>query len=184
MPAAPLTLTPALFPSLLGSHFHALPAPVKLAHSGRSVRLVGDSCITRGTTLLSRICAFFARLPPAHAHVETQVDIEVKPDGSEVWHRRFGKARMPGELSVGPGGLLREHLGAVRFDFLLTPDSQGFQWQVKRVAVFGLPLPAAWFSQVHAYSYGEAGSYRFLVHAQMPVAGLLVRYEGSLKPQC
>lgn len=171
-----------LFPSLLGPSFDALPAPVKLAHGGQPVRLLGQSTITRGTGWLSRICAFFARLPPAQADVETQVDIEVKSDGSEVWHRRFGQARMPGILSQGPAGLLRERLGAVRFDFHLAAEANGFRWHVKRVAVFGLPLPAAWFSAVHAYSYSEAGSYRFLVHAQMPLAGLLVRYEGSLEP--
>jgi len=171
-----------LFPSLLGGSFDALPAPVKWAHGGRPVRLLGSSCITRGTSWLSRVCAFFARLPPAHPCVETQVDIEVKPDGSECWYRRFGRARMPGYLSAGPAGLLRERLGAVRFDFLLTPDADGFRWHVKHVAVFGLPLPAKWFSAVHAYSYCEAGSYRFLVHAQIPLAGLLVRYEGSLEP--
>lgn len=170
-----------LFPSLLGSSFDALPAPVKLAHGGQSVRLIGMSKISRGTGLLSRICAFFARLPPAHPNVETQVDIEVKTDGSEVWHRRFGQARMPGVLSVGPAGLLRERLAAVRFDFRLIPDPQGFHWHVGRVAVFGLPLPARWFSDVHAYSYCEADSYRFLVHAQLPIAGLLVRYEGNLE---
>ncbi len=172
-----------LFPSVLGSRFDALPLPVKLAHGGQAVCLVGTSTITRGTGVLSRICAFFARLPPAHPCVETQVDIEVKPDGSECWHRRFGEARMPGRLSVGPSGLLRERLGAVRFDFLLTTDANGFRWQVKRVAVFGIPVPARWFSSVHAYSYCAQGSYRFLVHAQIPLAGLLVRYEGSLAPQ-
>ena len=167
---------------MLGSSFDALPLPVKLAHGGQPVCLLGTSTITRGTGLLSRVCAFFARLPPAHPCVETQVDIEVKSDGSECWHRRFGKARMPGYLSAGPAGLLRERLGAVRFDFLLTTDADGFRWQVKRVAVFGLRLPAQWFSSVHAYSYCEEGSYRFLVHAQIPFAGLLVRYEGSLAP--
>ncbi len=172
-----------LFPTLLGSSFAALPMPVQIAHSGQPVRLIGTSSITRGSAWLSRLCAFFARLPPANPYVETQVDIEVKPDGSECWHRRFGRARMPGYLSAGPAGLLRERLGAVRFDFLLTPDLQGFHWTVKRVAVFGLPLPARWFSAVHAYSYSKSGRYHFLVHAQIPLAGLLVRYEGSLEPQ-
>ena len=171
-----------LFPSLLGVSFDTLPASVQLAHGGRSVCLRGQSTITRGTGWLSRICAFFARLPPAQANVETQVDIEVKSDGSECWHRRFGQAHMPGMLSVGPHGWLRERLGAVRFDFLLAAELNGFRWHVKQVAVFGLPLPASWFSAVHAYSYSEAGSYRFLVHAQIPLAGLLVRYEGSLEP--
>ena len=148
----PISSAVRLFPSVLGSSFDALPLPVKLAHGGQPVCLLGTSTITRGTGLLSRVCAFFARLPPAHPCVETQVDIEVKS------------------------------LGAVRFDFLLTTDADGFRWQVKRVAVFGLRLPAQWFSSVHAYSYCEEGSYRFLVHAQIPFAGLLVRYEGSLAP--
>ena len=178
----PAKYTLKLFPSLLGASFDALPAPVKFAHGGQSVVLLGHSNIARGTGLLSRICAFLARLPPAQSNVETQVDIEVNSDGAERWTRRFGAARMPSQLSPGSDGLLRERLGAVRFDFLLTTDVNGIRWQVKKAAVFGLPIPAGWFSAVHAYSYAEAGSYRFLVHAQMPLAGLLVRYEGKLEP--
>jgi hypothetical protein len=61
-------------------------------------------------------------------------------------------------------------------------DANGFHWQVVHVAVFGMALPAVWFQKVHAYSYSDAVSYRFLVHAELPIAGLLVRYEGWLKP--
>ena len=154
-----------------------------MAHGGQCLSLHGQSDIIRGKALFSRICAFFARLPPAQSKVETQVHIQVNSDGSECWQRCFGQARMPSRLSFGPAGTLRERLGALRFDFRLTTDSNGIRWHVQKVAVFGLPLPARWFSEVHAYSYDAAGSYCFLVHAQMPLAGLLVRYQGSLEPE-
>ncbi len=171
-----------LFPTLLGERFDTLAPTVKLAHGGHSVRLLGRSNITRGSGLLSRFCAFFAHLPPAQTDVEIEVAIHVANDGSESWKRRFGSALMPAVLSIAPNGLLRERLGAVRFDFRLTPDANGFRWYVERFAAFGIPLPARWFRGVHAYSYSDAKNYRFLVHAELPIAGLLVRYEGWLTP--
>jgi hypothetical protein len=171
---------PGLFPALLGAQFATLPAEVRHVHSGQSLRLHGRATITRGQGWLSRFVGFCARLPAAAQAIATEVTIVTSPAG-EHWQRRFGRSKMPSRLSRGPNDLLRERLGLARFDFRLCVDASGFHWQVERVAALGIALPAAWFSGVRAYSFAQDGRYRFLVQAELPVVGFLVRYEGSLR---
>jgi hypothetical protein len=168
-----------LIPTLLGQAcFAAMPEAVRRVHGGQSGVWRGTSMIERGSGLISRVCGFFARLPRAAQQVETVVRIDVSSHG-EHWQRRFGDSLMPSRLSVHLG-LLRERLGPVRFDFLLVPELNGFRWQVKKVAVFGVPLPAVWFKQVHAFSFSNALGYAFEVSASLPVVGFIVRYRGNL----
>jgi Domain of unknown function (DUF4166) len=175
--------TSQLFASLLGKNFEALPTIVQQVHSGKTLMLTGTARVTRGPGLLSRLFALAARLPAAIDETPVQVHIERLSHLNESWQRQFGPSKMPSLLSGTPDGSIRERLGLVCFDFQLQTcaDLQGFDWIVKRVRVFGLlPMPASWFSEVRAKSYAEDGRYRFLVHAQMPIIGLLVRYEGDL----
>ena len=48
--------------------------------------------------------------------------------------------------------------------------------------VLGLPLPAGWFDGVHCREYEHDGRYVFQVEAALPLAGMLIRYEGWLEP--
>ena len=175
--------TTQLFATRLGKDFTALPTIVQRVHSGKTLTLTGTARITRGAGLLSRLFALASSLPAATDHTPVQVQIDALGHLKESWRRQFGRSRMPSLLSGASNGLLRERLGLVHFDFELRAcaDLQGFDWIVKRIRVLGfLPLPVSWFSEVHAKSYAENGHYRFLVHAQMPIIGLLVRYEGNL----
>lgn len=45
---------------------------------------------------------------------------------------------------------------------------------------FGLPLPRAWFRQVHASESERDGRYHFRVRAALPLIGTLVAYQGWL----
>ena len=48
---------------------------------------------------------------------------------------------------------------------------------------FGLlPLPAGWFEGVRCRECERDGRYAFLVEANLPLIGLVVRYEGWLAP--
>lgn len=86
-----------------------------------------------------------------------------------------------GSLNLSQQGkLLREKLGLLCFDFELAPDGSGFAWQIQRVSVLGVPLPAALFSGVFARSFAQGGVYQFEVSVNMPVVGLLVAYRGHL----
>jgi hypothetical protein len=137
--------------------------------------------VQRGTGVLSRLCGWLARLPPAAPFVPITVSITPRADGSQHWRRQFGAALMPSKLRADRSWL-REDLGALTFWFALRVHNEGIDWRVARVRVLRvLPLPARWFAQVHAWSgAGADGRYRFVVHAQLPLLGLLVRYSGWL----
>lgn len=57
----------------------------------------------------------------------------------------------------------------------------GLSWRLMRVRAFGLPLPRGWFAGVRAREFEYEGRYHFDVAAQLPWAGLLVRYRGWLE---
>lgn len=174
-PSAPL-----LFPSLLGARFEALPPRVRALHLHRGVqRRAGEVAVERGAGWLSRVCAWATRLPPAGSG---PIDVEiVAVPGAERWTRRVAGHAMPSRLWARDG-LLCERLGLVTFGFRLHVEDDAIVWRVARVRVFGLPLPARWFQGVGARESQRDDRYHFDVAATLPVAGLLVRYRGWLRP--
>lgn len=175
-------MNPSVFQQVLGAEFYHLAPEVKQLHARQGeFAYQGDTTIVRGTGWLSRLCGWAARLPPAMVHAETSVRFTAGP-GHEVWQRQFGDARMRSRLWAADG-LLYERLGVVRFGFHLYRKDDALHWAVHRADLFGvLPLPAAWFDAVRSREFARDGRYHFDVRASLPVAGLLVRYEGSLEP--
>jgi hypothetical protein len=170
-----------LFRRLLGTdRFDGLPAPLRSLHlRGGSAIWRGEVEVTRGTGLLSRLCAWATRLPrTGRGPIEVEI---VAADGRERWTRHIDGHAMRSRLWAGDG-LLNERLGLVTFGFSLSSRSDDIVWTVARVRVLGvLPMPAAWFSQVHAReSAADDGRYRFEVAAALPLAGPLVHYRGWL----
>ncbi|MFC5577236.1 DUF4166 domain-containing protein [Lysobacter niabensis] len=173
---APSTL---VFPSLLGAQFEALPPLVQALHLHEGVQqLAGEVDVERGRGLLSRVCAWATRLPPAGTG-PIAVEITAMP-GVERWTRHVAGHAMPSRLWVRDG-LLCERLGLVTFGFRLHVEADAIVWQVVRVRVFGLRLPAAWFEGVSARESQRDDRYHFEVAAALPLAGPLVRYRGWLR---
>lgn len=178
----------ALFPTLLGVDFDALPAPVRRLHLRVGAACyAGEVKVERGRHPLAQLCAWATRLPAAGSG-PLQVEI-VAADGREAWTRRIGGRAMPSRLRAGRGamtGLLCERLGLVVFGFALSvesgPDGAQIMWRVRTLRVFGLlPLPAGWFAGVEARESADAqGRYCFDVLAALPLVGLLVHYRGWL----
>ena len=172
-PSAPL-----LFPSLLGAHFGALPPLVRALHlqEGRQL-LAGEVEVERGTGWFSRLCAWTTRLPPAgRGPIADEI---VAMPGSEHWTRRVAGHAMKSRLWASDG-LLCERLGLVTFGFRLGVEDDALVWRVARVQALGVPLPVAWFRGVGARESVREGRYAFDVVAHLPLAGLLVRYRGTL----
>lgn len=168
-----------LFARLLGESFDALPSPLRILHlrSG-TARWPGEVEVIRGRSLLSRLCAWATRLPPAGTGpIEVEI---VVGDGRERWTRHVAGHAMRSRLRA-VGGLLDERLGLVDFRFRLASVDRDIVWTVAGVRVFGLlPLPVAWFSQVRAREFADGERYRFEVVAALPLGGLLVHYRGWL----
>ncbi len=163
---------------MLGDAYARLPTTVATLHARDGERrYAGEVDVVRGTTLLSRLCAAATRLPP-QGRGRIDVDIVANRHG-EAWTRHVAGHAMHSRLRAS-GGLLREQLGLVTFDFRLTVDGVGLHWIVDTVRVFGLRLPRRWFDGVAAREYEDDRRYRFDVRASLPLAGLLVHYRGWL----
>lgn len=169
-----------LFRALLGGEaFDALPPTLVALHRAHGLqRYVGEVEVARGAGLLSRLCAAATRLPIAGTE---PITVEIDAQGlRETWTRHVGRHAMRSRLRAGDG-LLLERLGLVEFGFRLAVDAGAITWTVRRVRVLGvLPLPLGWFRQVHARESERDGRYCFDVSADLPLAGLLVRYRGWL----
>jgi Domain of unknown function (DUF4166) len=175
---AAVSRTP-LFPTLLGDRFAALALPVRRLHEAAGARrYLGHASVERGAGPLGRLAATMASLPPASAKTDLAVDIETLGD-AERWTRHFGTHAMRSTLRQD-GELLCERLGPAHFHFELVVRDGALLWIVRRVAVLGTPLPVRWFAGVAAREFAEDGAYRFDVAAALPLAGLLVRYRGTL----
>lgn len=174
-----MVVNASLFAQLLGPAFDTLPGSVQRLHlRGGQATYSGHVSVARGTRLLSRLCAWATRLPPA-GDGPIHVDIEAF-ERSEQWTRRVGCHAMRSRLWAAEG-LLRERLGLVTFGFQLGTDDSHLTWRVVRVRALGVPLPARLFSGVSACE-GEAqdGRYTFDVSATLPLIGPLVHYQGWL----
>lgn len=169
-----------LFRQLLGADaFDALPVPVQRLHLQQGHRSYhGNVRVTRGSGLIARLCAWATRLPPAGTG---PITVEIVSDArGERWTRHVGRHAMASKLWAREG-LLSERLGLVTFGFRLQARHGGIDWIVQRVHVLGaLPLPASWFSRVCARESAEGARYQFDVRAALPLAGLLVHYQGGL----
>ncbi|HEV8695671.1 MAG TPA: DUF4166 domain-containing protein [Lysobacter sp.] len=167
-----------LFPQLLGVAFDALPTTVRALHTREGVqRYRGSVEVERGNGLLSRLCAWATRLPPAW---QGPITVEIAAiEACEHWTRIVACHAMRSRLWAGDG-LLCERLGLVTFGFRLGMENKSIVWRVARVRALGIPLPAAWFGGVTACESERGGRYNFDVAARLPLAGLLVHYRGSL----
>ena len=168
-----------LFQLVLGDDFDRLPPRVRRLHARDDRRVYrGAAHVARGGGWLSRVIGAAASLPPAGD--STQVDVVIEPwRGGERWTRQFGDARMRSRLWTS-GGLLRERLGLVTFDFKLGIEGDALVWRVIGAHGLGVPLPSSLFGRVVARECERDGRYRFEVSAELPVVGLLVHYSGWL----
>ena len=170
----------AMFRHLLGANaFDALPMPLQRLHLQQGHRIYrGEVEVLRGRSLLSRLCAWVTRLPPAGT---SPIAVEIVSDAQrEQWTRHVGQHAMASKLWAGEG-VLCERLGLVTFGFRMQTREGGIDWTVHQVRVLGvLPLPASWFSQVAAREWADGDIYHFDVQAALPVAGPLVHYRGWL----
>lgn len=168
----------SLFAQVLGPAFDTLPAPVRALHLAQGMgRYRGEVDVERGQGWLSRVVAAATHLPPA-ACGPVCVEIDASPE-SERWTRFIGGRAMPSRL-WREGDVLCERLGLATFGFRLEVVDAAIVWRVVRVRVFGLSLPAHWFTGVGARESAEGERYRFDVWAALPLAGRLVHYRGWL----
>ena len=175
-------IEPTVFQQVLRAPFFNLPDSLRALHSirGRG-QYSGRVQVERGRHPLARLCAAIAGLPPAMVDAPLRMEFIATAKG-ETWRRDFGGHPMTSRLKCR-NGLLRERLGPIQFRFLLHTADGAIYWNVDGVRLQGvLPLPTGLFGRVQCREREHEGRYEFRVEASLPLAGLLIRYEGWLEP--
>jgi hypothetical protein len=74
---------------------------------------------------------------------------------------------------------LVERMGPAALTFKVVTRDGGMDWQLKKVSMLGVRLPARWFL-VSARVDVREGRYHFLIDSALRRVGRIVRYEGLL----
>jgi hypothetical protein len=79
--------------------------------------------------------------------------------------------------------LIIERFGALEFAMALVVEGDRLRLVTRRWSAFGMPLPIWLAPRSNAYESEENGAFRFFVEISHALTGLIVRYDGWLKPQ-
>ena len=168
---------PALFPSVLGDGFDALPPAVRAVHAAPGA--FEGRATARGSSGLAAGIRRVQGLPPP-GRGPCGVAIERTARG-ERWTRTFTGGRFASVLNAEPGGYgFEEHFGPLTFVFEIERAPAGFRWRAVgwRLGPIGLPLALA--PRIRARVSERNGRYRFSVAVAHPLLGLIFAYAGRL----
>jgi len=172
----------ALFPSLLGDHWHQLATSVQCMHGDAKRVVARGAADVEGTTHLPARCLRrILGLPEPGPQQALEVVIE-RNGTRETWTRRFALGQMRSVLDrVTDTPLLREQLGPITLRFELLRDNNVIDWRLRGARIFGLPLPRALFGEVLSRSGERDGRYAFDIDTRLPLLGKLIAYRGWLE---
>ena len=179
-------MSDAIFPTVLGDTFHALPKPLQELHRGECSSEWKGNASTRGAqNFAGRIVAALFGLPADDRTTDARVSIEVTREG-ETWTRLFGGKQFRSYLSLGTGreaDLMCERFGIITVAMAIQ-WKDGQLWFIPRRWRIGfLPLPSALLPKGDSFECVRDGSFAFNVRVEAPVIGLIAAYEGTLRPQ-
>jgi len=173
----------ALFPTLLGARWNALPPSVCALHGAQPrVNARGRVAVSGDPRWPARLLRLALGLPEPNA--DAAIEVTIARDGiGETWRRRFAHARMDSHLRRSPRhpDAFEERLGPARLAFALDGSGNGLRWITRDVRLFALPLPLRWFEGIDARCSERDGRYRFDIAVRLPLVGLLVAYAGWLE---
>lgn len=180
-------MTTPLYERLVGEAWQRLPTVVRGAHlASAPVRARGAFRVTRGANRVARALATLLRLPPAGDR--TPILLEITPHGAgEKWFRTFGRSRLTTRQYESGDGLLAERFGPVELCFRLVVDGDSLCYEQRRVRLCLGPLrvgvPRRLAPRVAARESAAAGARgtHVIVAVELPLVGLLIRYEGKLQ---
>ncbi|MDJ0637414.1 MAG: DUF4166 domain-containing protein [Paracoccaceae bacterium] len=178
------SLTPALYPSLLGDAYANLPAPVQALHGTQSRRVwSGTANVTRGKNTIARLIARLFGFPPDAASVPLRITFDADGD-TERWTRDFAGHVLRSVQSSGIGrneGLLIERFGPLNVALALAVEGDRLCLTPRRWSFLGVPLPKAFLPTGESFETAQNGRFQFDVAITAPVIGLIVAYRGELE---
>jgi len=174
-----------LYRRVLGDAYGKLPAEIRAMHNVQDRSAAqGRARVQRGSNLLARLAAVFIGFPQTNSDTPVRVEFNASND-KETWFRSFGSERFQSRQFAGRGRsdrLLCEQFGPLTFAMALVVDGQRLLLVLRRWSVFGIPLPMWLCPRSDSYESVEDGRFNFHVKISHPLAGLIVRYDGWLKP--
>jgi saccharopine dehydrogenase-like NADP-dependent oxidoreductase len=173
--------TTPLYRRVLGKRFAALPPVVRALHDVETTSVwSGRADVERGSSVIAKLLATLFSLPPDGRDQPLRVSF-TQQDISEIWTRVFGVKTFRSVQSEGAGELV-ERVGPVRFTFALETSDAAMHLRLRRLHVFGLPIPRLFHPRVETREWQDGARYRFDVASHLPGVGLLVHYTGWLEP--
>ncbi|WP_217701978.1 SDR family oxidoreductase [Phaeobacter sp. HF9A] len=174
-----------VFRTALADRFDALPAQVRQLHDTVDAAVwQGEARVDTGRSVLARVLCRVIGFPAASPSVPLRVEIQREGD-HEIWTRHFADKRFHSVLKPhgSPGsGQVTERFGLLRFQIDLSAAPQGLGFPVSRGWCLGLPLPGFLLPRSDTAEFEEDGRFCFDVTVGMPLAGVIVRYRGWLRP--
>ena len=123
--------------------------------------------------------------PPAGKAVPVTVEV-ISQAGSERWTRHFGGKQFSSILSEGVGKnsyLLVERFGAISVALALLVEGDRLYLVPRRWSCLGIPLPQCLLPAGRSFESSQNGAFLFDIEITAPLLGLIVAYQGLLRPQ-
>lgn len=181
---APESAAPdGVFARLLGDAWATLPAAVRGFHQSTDAHYAGTALVRGADHLPARLLRRVFGFPLPGASVPVRIHVQRENDG-ERWSRRFGDRAFASSFrSDASGALLAERFGPFRFHFALAVADGRMHWHFRRWSLGALPLPRALGPRIESWEAGDAtGAFRFYSHADFPLLGRLIHYDGMVVP--
>ena len=174
-----------LYRRVLGNAFEMLPDQVKALHgSTQSRKWAGHAAVHRGTGWISKAIAGIIGFPEASAKIP--VSVAISPDrGGELWTRDFGGKIFSSFQELGTGKndyLLMERFGIINVALALVVEQDRLFLIPRSWSCLGIRMPAFLLPNGQSFETERNGCFCFDVEIAVPFFGLIVAYNGELKP--
>jgi hypothetical protein len=175
----------SLYERLIGDGWHVLDEPVRRLHL--RARGAGVFAVRRGEGRLARVVARLMGLPLGGEAVPLLLSVEPY-EGGERWRRTFAGKDFVTEQSEHAGPLLLERNGPFELLFRLSVEGGALAYRQERAALraggLKIKLPRLLAPRVEAWERADKdGGVRVSVCVTSPLVGLLIRYEGLVRPE-
>lgn len=176
-----------LYRRVLGEAWDRLPAPIRAMHALDGEKTVtGEATAIRGRGPLAWLAGLVMGFPKAGEDVPVTVKFTPQTLGSrggELWRRTFAGTSFQSFQEDGRGrseGLMVERFGPIGIAMAVLVEGERLVLVIRRVTLFGIPLPSWMRPGGVAYEHTADGRFNFFVEIRAPLAGLIVGYRGWL----
>jgi hypothetical protein len=143
----------------------------------------GVAQVTRGTSVIAHLAAWFFGFPPAGDNVPVTVT-KTRTELGETWERNFaGRVFRSYYTPTTEPYRYRERFWFFTYEQDLPVENGCMRLPVRREWFLGMPIPRPLLPGSDSREYAIDGAFHFDVALSAPLGGgLIVRYRGALRP--